>query len=92
LALSRPICWREQPKHWHVCDAKWVNANNLKADSGWQEIEAKLVEPCMSSRMPKIKAGVSRGRGFAHQQIAAKLASVRNSTGRAIMGCGRLRR
>jgi hypothetical protein len=34
------------PRHWHVCDGKWVDANSLKADGGWPEIEAKLIELC----------------------------------------------
>jgi len=29
-----------------VCDNKWVDANGLKADDGWKEIEAKLLELC----------------------------------------------
>jgi hypothetical protein len=29
-----------------VCDGKWVDANSLKADDGWKEIEAKLLELC----------------------------------------------
>ena len=29
-----------------VCDNKWVDANGLKADGGWQEIQAKLDELC----------------------------------------------
>jgi hypothetical protein len=38
------------PKHWHVCDGKWVDTNSLRADGGWQEIEAKLVELCPDGR------------------------------------------
>jgi hypothetical protein len=29
-----------------VCDNKWIDANGLKADGGWQEIQAKLDELC----------------------------------------------
>jgi hypothetical protein len=27
-----------------ICDGKWVDANGLRADGGWQEIDAKLIE------------------------------------------------
>jgi hypothetical protein len=33
-----------------VCDNKWIDANSLKADDGWKEIEAKLLELCPDSR------------------------------------------
>ena len=36
--------WYEDGKP--VCDNKWVNATNLRADDGWNEIEAKLLELC----------------------------------------------
>jgi hypothetical protein len=29
-----------------VCDGKWCDAANLVADSGWQEIDARLIELC----------------------------------------------
>lgn len=33
-----------------VCDNKWVDAPSLKADDGWKEIEAKLLELCPDGR------------------------------------------
>lgn len=29
-----------------ICDGKWCDANTLRADDGWPEIEAKLLELC----------------------------------------------
>jgi hypothetical protein len=43
-------CWHYRGKYAKddvpVCDGKWVDAVNLRADGGWVEIQAKLDELC----------------------------------------------
>jgi hypothetical protein len=33
-----------------ICGGKWVDANSLKADDGWLEIEAKLMVLCPDAK------------------------------------------
>lgn len=53
----RKRCKVEERPVWHyrgwnaangspICDNKWVPASSLKADDGWEEIQAKLDELC----------------------------------------------
>jgi hypothetical protein len=47
-------CWHNRGRYAKdnvpVCDGKWVDAINLRADGGWLEIQAKLEELCPDGR------------------------------------------
>ncbi len=47
-------CWHYRGKYAKdgvpVCDGKWVDAVNLRADNGWLEIQEKLEELCPDGR------------------------------------------